>query len=217
MKGKRIEVKQGQTFGFLTTIEEAPRRRSGKRMASNRYFLCKCTCGNKKEVKLSNLTHGKTKSCGCYNPRITHKMTKTPTYASWREMKRRCNCEDKNRQCYQNYKKNSVTYDPKWESFENFLKDMGERPEGMTLDRKDPFGNYNKKNCRWATHYEQSSNKRNSVKTCFKGRQYKSVAELSKTFGIHNATIRQRMKNGWPLEKVLLTPPGKNGKKRVLQ
>jgi hypothetical protein len=214
MKGKKLFVPTGSKFGFLTILKEVERKRTGTRKASCRAFLCVCVCGKEKEIKLSPLTKGKTVSCGCYHPLYSHRMTKTPTYASWREMKRRCNCKNEERQCYKSYFKIGITYNPSWEKFENFLKDMGERPDGMTLDRKDPFGNYCKKNCRWATTYEQSTNRRDSKKFTFQGKKYNSFAELSKTFGIHPATIKQRLKNKWSLEKTLLTSPGKNGKKK---
>lgn len=79
-------------------------------------------------------------------------------YHSWNSMKNRCN--NSNLKEYKNYGGRGITYDKKWEDFREFYKDMGERPEGTTLDRIDVNGNYCKKNCRWATKEEQQRNQR---------------------------------------------------------
>ena len=80
------------------------------------------------------------------------------TYQSWCDMKKRCN--NPTQKDYHNYGGRGISYDPSWEQFENFLVDMGERPAGLTLDRRDSNLGYNKVNCRWATPLEQARNKR---------------------------------------------------------
>lgn len=82
----------------------------------------------------------------------------TPTYKSWAEMKQRCN--NSNRKDFQNYGGRGITYDPHWEVYANFRKDMGSRPEGHSLDRIDNSKGYFKDNCRWATAEEQNRNRR---------------------------------------------------------
>lgn len=87
---------------------------------------------------------------------------RTPTYRSWEAMKRRCNSPtDKN---WENYGGRGITYDSRWGIFKLFLEDMGVRPEGTTLDRKDSNGNYCKDNCRWATPKQQAENQKARTK-----------------------------------------------------
>ena len=117
-------------------------------------------------------------------------------YNSWNSMKNRCN--NPNTPEYKNYGGRGITYDVRWEDFNEFYKDMGERPENTTLDRIDVDKNYCKENCRWATKEEQQRNQRihkredvgitydNSHKTCkwVAGISYKNkrYANRFKTF-----------------------------------
>ena len=93
---------------------------------------------------------------GQNNGRYSHGMVDTPTYKSWLKMKGRCNNASENK--WHLYGGKGISYDPRWEKFENFLADMGERPEGKTLDRREGALGYNKSNCRWATPLEQGQN-----------------------------------------------------------
>lgn len=144
--------------GRLLPIQES-------RIGKKRSYVCSCDCGNLKNVAVNHLSQGKTVSCGCNKNEkaalksMTHSMTGTPTYRSWQHMKDRCLNPKNNR--FQIYGARGVSICERWKtSFENFLADMGERPIGKSLDRINPFGNYEPNNCRWATPKEQANNRR---------------------------------------------------------
>ncbi len=90
---------------------------------------------------------------------------RAPVYISWAKMKLRCN--NPNHHCYHRYGGRGITYDPRWEVFENFFADMGHRPEGSTLDRINNNGPYNKENCKWSTQAEQNLNKNLETRSTF--------------------------------------------------
>jgi hypothetical protein len=82
---------------------------------------------------------------------------RNPTWSSWQSMKQRCNTPTN--PSYAHYGERGITYDPEWESYDNFLRDMGERPPLLTLDRIDNNKNYCKSNCRWADAHTQRNNR----------------------------------------------------------
>lgn len=160
---KTITDMSGRIFGRLTVVqyEHTSKTPNG---TSNIWWLCTCTCGNWVRVRGGNLRSGNTTSCGCYQAEIvqtaamTHNMSRTPTYKSWCAMHRRCTAQTDSR--FRDYGGRGIKVCSRWGSFENFFADMGARPVGKTLDRKDVNGNYEPANCKWSTHTEQASNKR---------------------------------------------------------
>jgi hypothetical protein len=128
---------------------------------------------------------------------------KSPTYVSWIAMKQRCLYEKA--ESYSNYGGRGIRICNEWLKFEAFLRDMGERPEGKTLERDNSDRDYCKDNCRWATPVEQSNNTRRNFRitlndvTC-------SVAEWSRKTGLNESLIRKRINVlNWSHEKALTT------------
>lgn len=138
------------------------------------HWNCVCECGAHVVVMGEYLRNGTTKSCGCYrsekasvdatarNFRHGHNRSGTgnqsPTWNSWSSMRKRCTL--KSHRSYPDYGGRGIIVCERWTKFEAFLADMGERPEGKTLDRIDVNGNYEPSNCQWATLSEQQKNKR---------------------------------------------------------
>jgi hypothetical protein len=116
-------------------------------------------------------------------------------------MRQRCRSPKNNK--YKNYGARGITVDPAWDDFWQFVDDMGPRPEGCTLDRKDNNGPYSKDNCRWASPLEQQSNRRNNHLITLNG-ETMTRAEWSRKTGIPDTTLRFRLKNGWTPEEALL-------------
>ena len=121
-------------------------------------------------------------------------------HVAWLHMKRRCDKPDM--KDAKNYGDRGIVYDPRWAKFENFIADMGDPPEGHSLDRIDVSGNYCKENCRWATRKQQNSNKRRHIYIEKDGRRqmmWQWAAELGLSLG----TIRTRHARGWPDAEIL--------------
>lgn len=155
MGGRTAINESGNRYGKLLVMHRAGE--AGKQAT----WLCVCDCGEEVVVSGGSLRGGRTTSCGCYAKECvtTHGMHKTTTYSTWTHMKHRCYNESFEQ--YEDYGGRGIIVCDSWlSSFENFLSDMGERPEGMTLDRVDVHGNYCKENCRWASHTDQSFNQK---------------------------------------------------------
>lgn len=130
-------------------------------------WLCFCNCGKTRFVKANNLKGGLTSSCGCAKnkPRIHGHASggePSPTYKTWGHMKQRC-LNPKTIQ-YGDYGGRGITICDRWvHSFENFLVDMGLKPDGKSLDRINVQGNYEPSNCQWASISDQQKNKRKKL------------------------------------------------------
>ena len=193
--GKPLNDLTGFSFGSLTVLQ------LGKSRGNGAIWLCQCNCGNQKEMRATDLVQGKVHSCGCEQSKrkaeaiITHGMTGTRTYRIWNNMKARC-------RTHLDYAGRGITVCDRWKKFDNFLEDMGVAPDGMSLDRIDVNGNYEKSNCRWATQAEQMNNTRASVFIEFDGKR-QTVATWAKELGMNYQTLRGRIKRGWETSRVL--------------
>lgn len=121
-----------------------------------------------------------TKKAGNYR----HGYYGTPTYKSWSEMKHRCNSNIKR------YK--DITYCERWNKFENFLEDMGERPKNTSLDRIDNNGNYEPNNCRWAD-FETQENNRSTNKYYMIDGEKLTLSQISRKYKISRSNLANKI------------------------
>jgi len=155
----------------------------------NKIAAAVCDCGNETTARLDHIRDGFSKSCGCINSNgrkhQRHGYNGTLTYSSWQNMKNRCNNESVGRN-YKNYGGRGITYDPRWELFSEFLKDMGESPgPGYSLDRIDGDGNYTRDNCRWSTQLEQMQHTSRNNNITING-ETKTLAEWRRVLHIRS-------------------------------
>ncbi len=153
----------GKRFGRLVVLG------IGSREHDRSYpQICRCDCDTVCQVRRGNLRSGNTLSCGCwFSGRMRELRTKhgqsvplTREYRAWAGMKQRV--AGHTRRNKSAYTDRGVTVCNEWvNDFSAFYRDMGECPDGLTLDRIDPGGNYCKENCRWTTWDEQHRNRRN--------------------------------------------------------
>ena len=127
----------------------------------------------------------------------------TREYKTWQSMMQRC--YKPYAQQYDNYGARGISVCKRWHQFKNFLADMGMKPTGMTLERKNVDGNYSPSNCKWASTVEQNRNKRDTRKVTYEGRN-QSIAEWARESGIKEGTLGARLRRyGWDVERAFTT------------
>lgn len=197
----RKHIAAGSRFGKLVVVRETDT------FIKKRGLVCECICdcGKTASVGGNDLRSGNTKSCGCFGrgPR-THGMTGTPTWRTWSSMFTRC--ESPSFRSWMRYGGRGITVCDRWHSFVNFLADMGERPDGTSLDRINNDGNYEPGNCRWATILTQANNNSRSHRLTFSGRSG-TIAEFAREFGLPKETLYGRLMRGWSVDEALTLPP----------
>lgn len=199
----RLTDRLGQRYGRLLVTERAPNK---SETDTNARWKCLCDCGRETVQYGQDLKKGKVISCGCWNEekRFKHGLADTPVHRVWIGMRSRCN-NPKTRE-YANYGGRGIKVCERWDSFENFVADMGIRPEGYSIDRINNDGNYEPSNCRWATTTQQLNNRRVNRVLELNGER-KTIGEWSAKLGIGWHTIRSRVdRYGWTIEKALTTP-----------
>lgn len=199
----------GKSFGRLTVL------RLDKVIKRNAHWFCECSCPAKTLVSIRGdcLRNGNTTSCGCKRLEAVTKHghnavaqlgRPSRTYISWQGMMPRCN--NPQHKQFRNYGALGVTVCERWYDFQNFLLDMGECPEGYSLDRyPDPHGNYEPGNCRWATRTQQARNKRKNHMLTLDNRT-QCIAAWAEELGILRHTLQSRVKYGWDDVRILTTP-----------
>lgn len=200
--GRFIDL-TGQKFNKLTVI-----RKIGVAKNRQSIWLCRCDCGNKKEIVYGELTkkYHPTKSCGCLlkengcPPR--HNLSRTRLYCIYNQILKRC--YNKTNKDYKNYGSRGIKVCDEWNdkengilNFYNWAMENGYKDD-LSIDRIDVNGNYEPNNCRWATIKEQCNNKRNSHYITYNSETH-TIAEWSEILNIGYSTIQERIKQSLPL------------------
>ena len=187
----------GGRFGRLTAVRKAT---NGKRTA----WYCVCDCGAKVVKAQGDLRSGDTRSCGCarrdanIRRNTRHGLTNTPTYKKWQGMWKRVRSPNgSGNACYA-----GITVCKRWAKFENFLADMGEVPDGYSLDRINNSKGYSRANCRWVPLAEQARNTQRL--RFFRGLH---ISEAARRAGLEPDVVFDRInKLGWDVKRALITP-----------
>lgn len=202
----------GQTFNRLTALHRLP---AIKPRAMVRW-LFQCSCGKQCVAVGAAVVRGNLKSCGClrnekFRSRVTtHGRSGSQEYIAWCGMKRRCTAKDS--RDYPRYGGRGITYDQRWETFEQFLADMGEMPgPRYSLGRIDNDAGYCPANCRWETPTQQIRNRNVTIRITAYGITM-SLPDWAERTGLQYMTLWVRYQNGDRGEHLLR--PSKRGTRR---
>lgn len=200
--GKPLRDLTGQRFGALIILGIGEKRRN----TTGAWWVCKCDCGNQKSLPSSDLVAGKINSCGCLHRFLTssllqkHGKTRTRVYRIWQAMRTRCG--NPNSPSYDRYGGRGIRVCERWSSFQNFYEDMGDPPDGASIERADNNGPYCLENCRWATKLEQANNTSANVIITYDGRSM-TRSQWERELGLGKTTLRGRLNSGKTLEQAM--------------
>jgi hypothetical protein len=198
----------GNVYGRLTVV-------SVETVEGKRYALCRCECGNQKNIRTSGLTTGRTLSCGCFRKEVTARTSYShgetsngelsPEYKIWAGMISRCRPGNKY------YGDRGISVCDRWageNGLQNFIADIGRRPSELySIDRyPNTLGNYEPGNVRWATDEQQARNARSNRLVFINGSEI-TFAEAVERFGkVTYNTAMMRAFRGWPDVDAIVTP-----------
>ena len=191
-----------QKFGRLTVIKRVENKNK------QTYWLCRCECGNEKEVNAGNLKSGNVRSCGCLRHETVtkHGLRNTRLNQIWRGIKKRC--YNSRSYSYYLYGGRGITMCDEWRNdfllFYNWAINNG-YSDSLSIDRIDVNGNYEPNNCRWATAKEQANNMRVNRLLTYKGQTY-TMSEWCNILNMKYVTLFGRLQRGWSIEKAFITP-----------
>lgn len=231
---RNLFIQAGQRFGRLVVVDPEARTAPTSAVPSGKPgALCRCDCGTQQVIAVARLLDGHTRSCGCLQRELaaergrttnrppiwsgprTHGLTRHPLHVTWSNMMARC-FNPKN-PAYARYGGRGITVCERWHDMrlfaEDIERDLGPRPGGMSLDRKDNDGNYEPGNVRWATQSEQAFNRRSSrghrPLTRDNGRMYlagqlrgqgKYLREIAAELQVSLSTVWRDLR-GWDAER----------------
>lgn len=207
MSGRAIDQTQyeGQVRNGVTLLRFLFRNHHSKPV-----WRAKCACGNEWDVLLPSILNGNTTACGCTRSEKnakrfrSHGLSQTRTYRIWKKMRARC--KNPNDQDYHHYGGRGIKVDPKWNSFPQFLKDMGESPPGLEIERINNNGNYEPGNCKWATRIEEMNNTRVNVLVDWNGERL-TFAQFCRVNSVrYMVAWRRHFQRGWSLEDTVSRP-----------
>jgi len=200
---EEMQAYAGSKYGLLS-VQKVFRRASDNRVAVH----ATCECGGLYTGRLNDLRVGNTSSCGClweYSVKASNRShghsvnyRRSPTMASFHNMHTRCERESHPK--YHNYGGRGIRVCAEWDDFNVFLSDMGECPNGMTLERVDVNLGYSKDNCIWLEKSKQALNKTNSVMLSYLGIT-KCLSEWCKDLGLSYSAIAYRIRSGWDVDR----------------
>lgn len=193
----------GRKFALLTAIRMVGRSKRG-----NALWECSCDCGGSIVIESARLQLPGMRSCGCmvrkrpYTKLYKHGRTETTEWSAWKSMLERCS--NPNHKWFHRYGGRGVKVCDRWADFNAFLADMGEKPQDgvrYSLERMNNNRGYEPGNCKWATSTEQNRNRVNVIHITHDGVTL-TLPEWSTRTGLHIETIRRRVKQGWPTERL---------------
>lgn len=182
----------GKRFGSLVALSMNGRDKHNKIL-----WLCKCDCGKELDVVGNKLRNGNTKSCGCSRASALQKARKarknngyTTTHKkanqAWRDMWSRCT--NHKHKSWLRYGGRGISVCDRWKDFKFFLEDMGDPPDGHSIDRINNDGNYDPLNCQWATRSQQMRNTSRNVHVLFEG-EVMCASDVVKKLGLNKSHI----------------------------
>lgn len=186
----------GDVFGRWTVLRIVERPLTTTQ--AGRFFECRCACEKQtiRVVQQSSLRAGRSKSCGCFNVDLKTKhgaaLKETLNeYRTWVRMMHRCyNPKDKS---YKNYGGRGIKVSAEWHDPSVFVQDMGIRPEGLTIERKDVNLGYSKENCIWASRQVQSRNTRRNVYFEWLGRLL-ALSEIAELENVNYKSLHKKIR-----------------------
>ncbi len=166
------------SFGRVHMLEAVERLPGGK-------YRCVCDCGNERIVNVGHFNTGSIKSCGCHKG--WHGQHRTRAYQAWGNMKARCHNPRNKR--YADYGGKGILVCERWHTFAAFFEDMGECPDGYTIDREDNTKGYSPDNCHWVSRSDNQANRSVSRRWTVDGIEYPTAVAAAAANGVTESSI----------------------------